>query len=53
MAGFFNRQGTKRMETFVKSGVVTSLEALQLKDASPNSFRGNNRCLLRETEETN
>jgi len=53
MAGFFNRQGTKRIETFVISRVATSLETVQLKDDSANSFWGNNRCLFREVEETN
>jgi hypothetical protein len=42
MAGFFNRQGTKRIETFVKSKVVTSQEAVQHKEESANSFGGNN-----------
>jgi hypothetical protein len=53
MAGFFNRQGTKRIETFFKSRVVTSQETLQLKDESANSFGGNNRNLFRELDETN
>jgi len=53
MAGFFNRQGKKNIETFVKIRVVISQETQQLKDVSANSSGGNNRCLFREIEETN
>jgi len=53
MTKFFNRQGTKRIETFVKSKVVTSQETVQLKEESANNFGENNRCLFRKIQETN
>jgi len=53
MAGRFNRQGTKRIETFVKSKGFTSQQTQKLKDESANSGWGNNRCFFREREEIN